>query len=208
MPFLDTRYGMLALRGVPKKQPGAGKLPISRPLTLLRSWIGSSMPAKSGGASSDGDASRTCAEYCVVYGEGLQAVTAGHLAEFSIQSRDEKGKRVHTGGDHFLVSIRGGARVRAKVVDNKDGTHHVSWLVRVLSRRPCHTFTFPCLLHPAGKCQMLTCHKMNGSSMSMCSATGTSVRAILHCDISAWPSITGFTVQHVRLSAATVCRQL
>ena len=47
-------------------------------------------------------------------------------AEFTIESLDANGARVATSGE-FFVSIRGVATIRARVVDNEDGTYTVSW---------------------------------------------------------------------------------
>ncbi|KOO52995.1 tripartite motif-containing protein 45-like protein, partial [Chrysochromulina tobinii] len=63
-------------------------------------------------------------------GEGLHMTRAGQRTTFQIEARDVYGDRVPNGGDLFFVSIRycgQGTRLRAKVLDNKDGTYTVTY---------------------------------------------------------------------------------
>lgn len=70
----------------------------------------------------------TDASKCIVAGEGLHEATSRKLNMFSIEARDATGAPQHSGGDVFLVSIRGrGETVRAKVLDNERGTYFVGY---------------------------------------------------------------------------------
>ena len=69
----------------------------------------------------------THAESCVVSGDGLKVAMIGEMASFRIEARDENDVRRKSGGDHFFVFVRGPAKVRAKVTDNKDGSYGVQW---------------------------------------------------------------------------------
>lgn len=48
-------------------------------------------------------------------------------AVFRIHAFREGGARSKAGGDAFFVAIRGASRVRARVVDQQDGTYEVTW---------------------------------------------------------------------------------
>ena len=69
----------------------------------------------------------TCAVECKVYGDGLTAAAVRHPSEFTVEACDATGRRRPDGGDAFFVAIRGASRVRARIVDNRDGTYKVEW---------------------------------------------------------------------------------
>ena len=63
-------------------------------------------------------------------GEGLHMTRVGQRTTFQIEARDVYGDRVSNGGDLFFISIRycgQGTRLRAKVLDNNDGTYTVTY---------------------------------------------------------------------------------
>ena len=55
------------------------------------------------------------------------SLTVNKQAEFQILAITEAGKRRKEGGDSFFVAIRGASRVRARILDTKDGTYTVLW---------------------------------------------------------------------------------
>jgi len=64
------------------------------------------------------------------FGNGLKSSQAGREVIFNIQSMDKYGNRVRKPGDDFqvkIVELSEELRVRAKVVDNGDGTYICSW---------------------------------------------------------------------------------
>ena len=69
----------------------------------------------------------TAAAHCSAVGAGLESCVVRQLSSFTIRAATEDGEPQTTGGDDsFFVSIRGpGARVRARVADNADGTYEV-----------------------------------------------------------------------------------
>jgi len=69
----------------------------------------------------------TAAVECRVTGRGLYEAAVRHTAEFYIEARDATGTRKTCGGDAFFVAIRGTTRVRARIIDNQDGTYKVDW---------------------------------------------------------------------------------
>ena len=72
----------------------------------------------------------TVCEMCVVSGPGLHAATARQIAVFTIEARDAEGNRQQRGEDSFSVTMRlvkGGETVRARVLDNGDGTYTVGY---------------------------------------------------------------------------------
>ena len=72
----------------------------------------------------------TVAEECIVSGNGLTQACVGRRASFSIEARDATGTSQENGGDSFFVSIRYnglGARVRAQITDNNDGSYTVNF---------------------------------------------------------------------------------
>ena len=75
------------------------------------SWIGANAPVT----------------HCSAVGAGLESCVVRQLSSFTIRAATEDGEPQTTGGDDsFFVSIRGpGARVRARVADNADGTYEV-----------------------------------------------------------------------------------
>ena len=54
-------------------------------------------------------------------------VTVREPATFGIEALTEHGKRMAAGGESLFVSIRGVAQVRARIMDNEDGTYTVHW---------------------------------------------------------------------------------
>lgn len=82
------------------------------------------------------DPAKTKAEECVAegidseFGNGLKESQAGREVMFRIQAMDQFGNRVVKPGDDFQVKITEvaeGIRVKAKVLDNGDGTYDVTW---------------------------------------------------------------------------------
>ena len=69
----------------------------------------------------------TVAENCRVSGDGLREATVRQPSYFWIEAFDFKLRRRQTGGDKFLVAIRGMSQTRARVTDNNDGTYLVVW---------------------------------------------------------------------------------
>lgn len=73
----------------------------------------------------------TCTGIDNAAGNGLKGGQAGQNLIFRIQAVDKFGNRVNTPGDDFQVSITETIeqiRVRAKVIDNGDGTYEVTWV--------------------------------------------------------------------------------
>ena len=63
-----------------------------------------------------------------VIGSGLTTTTVRQEATFTIEAHNGRGERKEEGGDAFFVSIRGcGVRLRAKVIDNQDGSYTVKY---------------------------------------------------------------------------------
>ncbi len=73
------------------------------------------------------ETSETDASKCVVSGQGLHEATVRQATYFWIQAYDTDGNKKTTGGDIFFCAIRGPATVRARVLDNADGTYLVVW---------------------------------------------------------------------------------
>jgi hypothetical protein len=74
--------------------------------------------------------SESVADCCEASGAGLHAATARQFAVFNILAKDTEGTPVGRGGDSFNVSIRlvrGGEQVRARVIDNQDGSYTVGY---------------------------------------------------------------------------------
>ena len=70
------------------------------------------------------------------HGPGLEASIVRHLGVFTITTCDESGKRRTQGGDSLTVAIRGNSNVRARVIDNQDGTYtckYRAWVSGVYS---------------------------------------------------------------------------
>ena len=68
------------------------------------------------------------ASCCRATGDGLRVGFVEVQAAFTISAHDELGQRLATGGLTFAIVIRStGQRIRAKVVDRKDGTYYVSF---------------------------------------------------------------------------------
>ena len=67
------------------------------------------------------------AALCRVSGDGLRSATVRRPAFFWIEAYDYRGTRRESGGDKFLVSIRGMSQTRARITDNNDGTYLVAW---------------------------------------------------------------------------------
>ena len=57
----------------------------------------------------------------------FEKVTVREPATFGIEALMEQGKRMAAGGESLFVSIRGVAQVRARIMDNEDGTYTVHW---------------------------------------------------------------------------------
>ena len=53
------------------------------------------------------------AEHCRVTGDGLTTATTRQVASFQITAFDGNGRPCNSGGDNFLVAVRGGCRIRA-----------------------------------------------------------------------------------------------
>jgi filamin len=64
------------------------------------------------------------------YGPGLQGGEAHKPAVFTIEARNKKGERIHSGGHPFAVKINDpfNQPLVADVVDNSDGTYTVTYL--------------------------------------------------------------------------------
>jgi hypothetical protein len=82
------------------------------------------------------DPAKTKAEECIAegidseWGNGLKMSQAGREVQFKIQAMDQFGNRVVKPGDDFqvkIVEVAEGIRVKAKVLDNGDGTYIVTW---------------------------------------------------------------------------------
>jgi len=64
------------------------------------------------------------------FGNGLKIAQAGRPVQFRIHARDEFGNVVRKPGDDFqvrILEVQEGIRVRAKVMDNGNGTYEVTW---------------------------------------------------------------------------------
>jgi hypothetical protein len=70
---------------------------------------------------------QTVALNCSVYGEGVHTAMARQKVSFTIQASDANGNRQPSGGDKFLVNLRGSSQVRARVVDKENGEYEVSY---------------------------------------------------------------------------------
>ena len=64
--------------------------------------------------------------HCVVSGLSKTA-RPGTESSFTIAAHNGRGERKATGGESFFVAIRGASTVRARVVDNADGSYEVRW---------------------------------------------------------------------------------
>ena len=73
------------------------------------------------------ETTETDASKCVLSGQGLHEATVRQATYFWIQAVDVDGKKKTSGGDIFFCAIRGPAAVRARVLDNADGTYLVVW---------------------------------------------------------------------------------
>lgn len=69
----------------------------------------------------------TDAGQCQATGQGLHEATVRQATYFWIQAVDTNGQKRTTGGDSFFCAIRGPSTVRARVLDNGDGTYLVVW---------------------------------------------------------------------------------
>ena len=70
----------------------------------------------------------TVAGNCVIQGVGTtMTVMARQTATFVIEARNAEGTTQQSGGDKFVVSVRGSSQTRAKVVDKEDGTYEVTY---------------------------------------------------------------------------------
>ena len=69
----------------------------------------------------------TVARNCSVHGEGLRTAMARQRVSFTIEARDAQGNRQPSGGDRFLVNLRGASQVRASVVDKENGEYEVHY---------------------------------------------------------------------------------
>ena len=71
---------------------------------------------------------KTDPAHCIITGDGTTAATTRKLSVFHIETFDAAGIRRNTGGDLFLVTMRGcGEMVRVKVVDLKDGKYVIEY---------------------------------------------------------------------------------
>ena len=70
---------------------------------------------------------RTHVSACRARGGGLEEATVRQASYFWIEACDQKGRKRTSGGDTFVVSIRGPSQCRARVTDNSDGTYLVVW---------------------------------------------------------------------------------
>jgi filamin len=68
--------------------------------------------------------------HTLVYGPGIERGVQGEPATFTIEAHDRLGQRIKTGGDPFKVDVKGpyNRDIEAKVRDNHDGTHTVSYV--------------------------------------------------------------------------------
>ena len=65
---------------------------------------------------------------CSADGDGLRCGKVRHEAIFTITATDkDTGEPYQLGSDAFFIGIRGASRVRARVIDNADGTYTVQW---------------------------------------------------------------------------------
>lgn len=69
----------------------------------------------------------TDALQCRAYGSGLQEATVRQHAFFWIEAANVHGQKLAHGGDSFFVAIRGPSQVRARVIDNADGSYLCVW---------------------------------------------------------------------------------
>jgi hypothetical protein len=58
-----------------------------------------------------------------VHGEGLRTALTRQATSFVIEAHDASGTRQHTGGDAFVVQIKGRSMVSSKVSDREDGSY-------------------------------------------------------------------------------------
>ena len=58
----------------------------------------------------------------------MHTAMARVTATFTIEARDAMGSPQQSGGEIFMVSVRGSSRVTAKVYDNEDGTYRAGRL--------------------------------------------------------------------------------
>ena len=68
------------------------------------------------------------ASLCKVSGSGIETAVVRQQATFTIQTVNHEGNDCTEGGEIFVVVIRGsGFTMRAKVVDNDDGTYLITY---------------------------------------------------------------------------------
>ena len=76
----------------------------------------------------DGNESPSSPVHSIVSGvDSSMRFSAKTLAEFQIIAHDAAGRRKQTGGEAFFVAIRGASRIRARIIDNSDGTYTCKW---------------------------------------------------------------------------------
>ena len=69
----------------------------------------------------------TVAEKCEVSGSGLEIAMVRRLATFTIVACSPSGAQREVGGDIFTVAVRGGSLIKARVIDQEDGTYLVDY---------------------------------------------------------------------------------
>ena len=90
----------------------------------LSAFIANRATARAQKAAKEGWA---LARYCKASGRGLHLAITRKENSFTIHAFDAENKPRDTGGDPFMVAIRGKDMVRARVHDNNDGTYTVRY---------------------------------------------------------------------------------
>ncbi|KAJ1620009.1 immunoglobulin E-set, partial [Pavlovales sp. CCMP2436] len=67
-------------------------------------------------------------------GVGLWHARVGTPAQYVILAKDGSGKRRTTGGDDFVASVSGGARVEVMILDHGDGSYSVAYTCEAAGR--------------------------------------------------------------------------
>ena len=74
---------------------------------------------------------------CEAYGAGVEKVTAGTPAEFTIKSRDERGNEITEGGHSFLATFKDKAGdITVSIADNSNGTYTGTYTAKTAGKTP------------------------------------------------------------------------
>ena len=132
----------------------------------------------------------TKASTSIAHGTGLTAASVRQFGVFTIEAHDDRGERQQQGGDAFSVVIRGrGERVRARVIDNSDGTYTVGYKASssgrytisiALDGEPLRGSPFACTVSTLTPCASMC--RLQGKALSHAIAREQSSFEVRFCD--------------------------